>query len=719
MSDRLSGGGWDLDYLIIKGVFSLYRTIITCPVLDIRQLYKISKNLDIYWNFTMKPLARKMRSRKYGFQAGNSAHKLRRKAELHVPEPVSYVRPTVEKFELLSSPIRGKGEDCPVVITDSDGQLCEQKFLRPVQRTPTPLEVSQVAQPGSSTDTNAIYHRGKLIQLFQEATAGHQEFSPGCSGLLDFDDSMRVQRGLAWKESMKCVTCGYQSPVRNIYETVQANRRGPKTAALNYAAQVGLSHTSIASTGLSNILLAMDIPSPSLSGMQKCANKVGDMLVEHNTENMREIRKELQELNTLKGLPASAPVNVEMDGRYNNPIYSAVGNSPFQAATQVSHITVENATRKKYVVDVQTHSKLCQQGELIARTTGHRPCPEHPGCTADLPQSAVIGNEKRWAQDSLLDLAADGLHVNVVTTDPDSSSYRAAVELHSQGELSHEPQHQLDPHHLSRGQRKSVKSTYFSKTMFPGHTAAERKRMQTRLADDIPARCTAEHEAAIQHHAGDNAKVKRAMTFTRDAMVECYQGNHQLCRRYSWMCKARKTKNWLTDSAFLPEGFILSCTDSDKSKLVSLIDYRLGQKVLEKTKFLLSTQKCEATNRAISSTAPKNKTFSRNFPGRVHSAVNAVNHGIGESILSQTQFVGAPVTAGTRVTRGLLRRQAQDSARKLAKKTISSQSKRISKRKTLFRLHETCSQDSGTFYKKNLALKQTVHTGHNDHSYSK
>jgi hypothetical protein len=211
---------------------------------------------------------------------------------------------------------------------------------------------------------------------------------------LDFDDSVRIQSGLAWKESMKCVTCGYQSPLRNIYETVQANRRGPKTAALNYAAQVGLSHTSIASTGLSNILLAMDIPSLSLSGMQKCANKVGDMLVEHNTENMRGIRKELQELNTVKGLPASAPVNVEMDCRYNNPIYSAVGNSPFQAATQVSHITVENATRKKYIVDVQTHSKLCQQGEWIARTTGHRPCPEHPGCTADPPQSAVIGNEK-------------------------------------------------------------------------------------------------------------------------------------------------------------------------------------------------------------------------------------------------------------------------------------------------------------------------------------
>lgn len=67
---------------------------------------------------------------------------------------------------------------------------------------------------------------------------------------------------------------------------VQTNSRGPKTAALNYAAQVGLSHTSIPNTGLGNILLAMDIPSSSLSGKQKCANKVGDMLVKQNSEDM-------------------------------------------------------------------------------------------------------------------------------------------------------------------------------------------------------------------------------------------------------------------------------------------------------------------------------------------------------------------------------------------------------------------------------------------------
>lgn len=181
--------------------------------------------------------------------------------------------------------------------------------------------------------------------------------------------------------------------------------------------------------------------------------------------------------------------------------------------------------------------------------------------------------------------------------------------------------------------------------------------------------------------------------------------------------QTKKKKNWLSHSAFLPEGFGLTCTDGDKEKLVRLIEYRLGQKVLEKTKHLLTTQKCEAVNRAISSTTPKNKTFSRNFAARVHCAVNAVNRGIGDSILSQTEFVGAPVTPGTRVTRGLLRRQQQDMARKLARGSTKKKNARINKRRTLFKLKDTCEpQDSKTYYQKNLALKQTQHS---DHTYTK
>lgn len=126
---------------------------------------------------------------------------------------------------------------------------------------------------------------------------------------------------------------------------------------------------------------------------------------------------------------------------------------------------------------------------------------------------------------------------------------------------------------------------------------------------------------------------------------------------------------------------------------------------------MLSTQKCEATNKAIGSVAPKNKTFSRNFSARVHSAVNAVNNGIGMSVLKQTEFVGAPITPGSRVTKGLLRRQNKDNQRKVAKKSPATKEKRQKRRKLLYSLYDD--REAKAHYKTGMALREKKYTrGH-------
>ena len=44
-----------------------------------------------------------------------------------------------------------------------------------------------------------------------------------------------------------------------------------------------------------------------------------------------------------------------------------------------------------------------------------------------------IGNEEEWARQSFLGLAFAGLEVEHLTTDPDSSAYRAALQLYGDG----------------------------------------------------------------------------------------------------------------------------------------------------------------------------------------------------------------------------------------------------------------------------------------------
>ena len=138
---------------------------------------------------------------KNGFKAGNTHHSPRKEVTLQEPKPVKYVRPTLQDFELLSTPGGRQTTGLPITVTDSNGQVCDARYLRPKKNVPTMLESSQTPCPGSSSvDNNRIYHRGKLIELFQESSIGHKQTSPHCDGVLEFDKGSQVQRGLAWKE---------------------------------------------------------------------------------------------------------------------------------------------------------------------------------------------------------------------------------------------------------------------------------------------------------------------------------------------------------------------------------------------------------------------------------------------------------------------------------------------------------------------------------------
>ena len=138
---------------------------------------------------------------------------------------------------------------------------------------------------------------------------------PSCTGDLEWDTDEETQRGLAWIVRVKCTDCEYTSEKEKLFLEVQTGKRGRKAATINYGLQVGLSHTSISGTSMSNILLAMNTPTPSVRGMQQTANIVGDKIIAENKEDMKKVRSHLAKVNTLKGLPADAPINIECDAR--------------------------------------------------------------------------------------------------------------------------------------------------------------------------------------------------------------------------------------------------------------------------------------------------------------------------------------------------------------------------------------------------------------------
>ena len=78
------------------------------------------------------------------------------------------------------------------------------------------------------------------------------------------------------------------------------------------------------------------------------------------------------------------------------------------------------------------------------------------------------------------------------------------------------------------------------------------------------------------------------MQKTKDSIVFCYQGDHTLCKKYSFVCKGGKTKNWIHGSAYFQTGFKLFYTKLDTAKFQQCIEIRLSDKMLSKTKLLLN-----------------------------------------------------------------------------------------------------------------------------------
>ena len=316
-----------------------------------------------------------------------------------------------------------------------------------------------------------------------------------------------------------------------------------------------------------------------------------------------------------------------------------------------------------------------------------------------------IGDEEEWAKHSFSELGSAELEVEYLTTDPDTSSYRAAMRLYAGGATSVEPKHLLGMLHVSNNHRKYIKNMSELTIHMPAKFKYEKQKMQDNFSMDLAERCQAEFTQAFNKFPNDILKFKAALSYTYDAIINCYHGHHDLCHIYSFVCMKKCNTTWLQRSPFLTKDFTIKSCDESLNLVRKYAEYRLGPAILDRTKLNTNTQKVEATNRSMRRSLPKHLTFSRNFPGRAHSAAHNINNGPGiivQSIYKLCKIVGSPIPSGTRVSRALYQEQKKTNShksRKKAKHFIESRSKR---RQVIYKLYaehrEVVKYQKKTFY---------------------
>ena len=78
-------------------------------------------------------------------------------------------------------------------------------------------------------------------------------------------------------------------------------------------------------------------------------------------------------------------------------------------------------------------------------------------CTSTVPVEKTFGNEKELPKNCFLDFKSDLFEPKFITTDPDSSAYRAATELFTNKVIETVPLYQIDTRHLGENQRKYIR----------------------------------------------------------------------------------------------------------------------------------------------------------------------------------------------------------------------------------------------------------------------
>ncbi len=239
-------------------------------------------------------------------------------------------------------------------------------------------------------------------------------------------------------------------------------------------------------------------------------------------------------------------------------------------------------------------------------------------------------------------LSRQGVLIKYVTTDGDSPSARGVDEavkvLHPMWEVKR----LADPGHLGQSQFRRCQRATFSDSMFGCKTREQTRKAHTVFCQDVKAGCSLVCKKLMETFAGDLRALKATLPNVLMATLKCYAGDCSDCSRHSYVCSGRVNSSWWTRSMFLATNKItvLNMDDSYKHLLQEILKMKLSVQMIDQMKLYTDTQKCEAANRSLSVSLPKNVNYSRNMTGRASSTIHRLNNGPGTSTMLKCADTG-------------------------------------------------------------------------------
>ncbi len=552
------------------------------------------------------------------------------------------VRMNADEFHLVT---KSSPSSETIATPDCEGTSKSLRLLRPI--TGTTASKSKPTTHSEHKEGMRIIDSKRMVEVWNTAFTCHSKASPGCNQP-EINILKEVKWGLCWKVTLQCVKCQFTAPEHKLYDEVKTDKPGPNAATTNVGLAVGLQDTPVGNTRARLLMANMDIPPPCRSSMQRTSYRVSRAVTELNNRDMAEKVELLKDINSRRGNKRDE-INIAMDGRYNSVTITS-RKKPGQNASQAIGLACETMTDRKFIISACFQNKLCWTGAWLRNKGLKVTCPGgHPDCTADLPPFAPL-SEYEMGKHIGTDLGLQGVLIRYVTTDGDS---RSSAGVNSALKLLHPlwNVHRLaDPTHVAQSQFRKCYKAQFSAGMFHASTREKKREVQKVFSQDMKARCSLILKELMKLHAGDMNNVKKNLPKVLESTLSRYAGDCGMCFRHSVVCSGRITNNWWHRSLFLGTHRItdLNMDENDKVLVMELLKIKLSLSAVEQMKLYTDTQKCEATNRSLSVSLPKNVNYPRTMIGRASSTIHRINNGPGTSTIAKCQHTGVELSARVR-----------------------------------------------------------------------
>ena len=534
-------------------------------------------------------------------------------------------------------------------IPGADGADGSAMILRP---KPQPEEQLNDTTPQEETSSSLgeyniekgsiLAEKSMLVDLFNSFTQEHKGGGTCdnlCMDLINFRPW-----GVFSSVILTCKSCGMESARTNLYEEIETGKKGRKHAAGSLRLASISQDMPIGPTEIQLLFAAVGLRAGSLTGLQKNAYKAAEITEGVARRDMQKWIEHAKDILADRGVSNSSHISAQFDVLYHS-VNKANAQCPGQGAVQATATCVETVTPSKKVIAYDHVNKACLKGaRLKGRGTpvicGHTHSKEHHECTATQARGRGI-REYDMARRIAQDLKEEGASVTHLCTDSDGTARNAFADFNNtSGDLPPLCWYK-DPSHLSRNMRNRISKHTFNEGAFgfklDGKKWRPKERIECRkaLALDVPRRVSLTLKNMRLHYKGNALKMKTEVEKVAQYMMKCYGGDHSSCKssalaQLTGCTGGTKRKSWFTKSHTLKaQGLSSLClNDTDRSFLISVINMKLSTQALEYVARGETSSKCEATNRAINKSLPKNKSFFRTSRGRVCSAIGRVNNSL-------------------------------------------------------------------------------------------